>query len=466
MRLIWITADSSAGQEQEFQSHFRDSVIETAATAFEGIERLTAGAFDAAVVTFPLPDWTAEDFLEEAQRVNALLPIIIQDSRGEIPDAIRAVKLGAYHFFGDGTSLMAMGPVIESAVEYRRSRELALFGAAISVEPWRKYLIGDSQAMNNVSHIIRLVGSRRCTVLILGETGTGKEMVARALHMASPRAHLPMVAVNCSALPENLLEAEMFGHVRGAFTGAANHRVGRFEQADRSTLFLDEIGDLPLELQGKLLRVLQEREFQRLGSSETIRIDLRVIAASNVDLTERIIQGRFREDLYYRLNVVPIAMPPLRERLHDIPLLVHHFIDKVCRLEELPPKEIAQETLDRLAKYNWPGNVRQLENSVEMAIVLSGDRKILYPGDFALPSTLKPPAWKQPPSFVAVPDSGLDFEDTISRIERSILEQALQKTKGNKKLAADLLRLKRTTLAAKLKTLESALSMGFASPAQ
>jgi DNA-binding NtrC family response regulator len=341
--------------------------LDTALTGFEAIDRIRSGAFDAAVVTLPLPDLTAEEFLEEAHRANALLPVIIQDPGGDLAGAVRMVKLGAYHFFGRGACLAEMSSVIRAAIEYRRSRELALFGAAISQEPWRKYLVGDSPAMQNVAHIIRLVGSRRCTVLITGETGTGKEMVARALHMASPRSHLPMVAVNCSALPENLLEAELFGHVKGAFTGAWNQRIGRFEQAHRSTLFLDEIGDLPMELQAKLLRVLQEREFQRLGSSETVRVDVRVIAASNVDLTERILHGRFREDLYYRLNVVPIEMPPLRTRLKDIPLLVHHFIEKISRQEEIPPKDISYETLERLARYSWPGNVRQLENAVDSA---------------------------------------------------------------------------------------------------
>ena len=453
MRLIWIIASRNIDQESEFRRLFREASLESALSGFEGIERIRTGAFDAVVVTFPLPDWNADEFLEEAHRANAMMPVILQDPAGELSDAVRMVKLGAYHFFGGQACLADMGAVIEAAVEYRRSRELALFGAAISQEPWRKYLVGDSQAMQNVAHIIRLVGSRRCTVLITGETGTGKEMVARALHMASPRSHLPMVAVNCSALPENLLEAELFGHVKGAFTGAWNQRIGRFEQAHRSTLFLDEIGDMPMELQSKLLRVLQEREFQRLGSSETVRVDVRVIAASNVDLTERILQGKFREDLYYRLNVVPIAMPPLRELLNDIPLLVHHFIEKISRQEEIPPKDISQETLERLVRYTWPGNVRQVENAVEMAIALSGDRRMLYAGDFALPSMVRP-AGPQASSFV-VPDEGLDFEQTIVRIERSILDQALQKTRGNKKLAADMLRLKRTTLAAKLKSLEA-----------
>jgi len=264
-----------------------------------------------------------------------------------------------------------------------------------------------------------------------------------------------MVSVCCSALPENLLEAELFGHVRGAFTGAINQRIGRFEQANGSTLFLDEIGDMPLELQAKLLRVLQEREFQRLGSSETIRVDVRLIAATNADLLERVRQGRFREDLYYRLNVVPLQMPPLRERLGDVAALTHHFIQKICRLENIPLKRICGEALERLAAYSWPGNVRQLENTLERAIVLSGERAMLYPADFALSGgSARPRPEGSRALFVHVPDDGLDFEQTVGQIARSIIEQALRKTNGNKKLAADMLRLKRTTLAAKLRSLD------------
>jgi transcriptional regulator with GAF, ATPase, and Fis domain len=264
------------------------------------------------------------------------------------------------------------------------------------------------------------------------------------------------VTVNCSALPEHLLEAELFGHVKGAFTGAINNRVGRFEQADGGTLFLDEVGDMPLDLQVKLLRVLQEREFQKLGSSETVRVDIRVVAASNSDLPEKIRQGRFREDLYYRLNVVPIAMPPLRERLGDIPLLVEHFIAKICRQEGLAPKQVRKETLDRIGFYSWPGNVRQLENAVEMAVAMSGDRQWLAPADFPLPSSVAhKPARPATPHVVALPDGGLDYEQTVGAFERDILEQALRRADGNKKRAADMLRLKRTTLSAKLRSLEA-----------
>jgi transcriptional regulator with GAF, ATPase, and Fis domain len=292
-------------------------------------------------------------------------------------------------------------------------------------------------------------------VLLTGETGTGKELAARAIHLAGNRRTGSWVAVNCSALPETLLESELFGHVRGAFTGALQSRAGRFEQAQAGTIFLDEIGELPLELQAKLLRVLQEREVQRLGSSETIRLDIRVVAATNRDLAEQVRRGKFREDLYYRLNVVPIEMPPLRRRPSDIAILVDHFLEKICCAEGIPRKAITRDALDRLYVHPWPGNVRQLENAVEMAIALSGDRMALGAIDFPLPPAGSMPKVSDTATVVDVPDCGLDYEQTLALIERSILEQALRKTGGNKKAAAEMLRLKRTTLSAKVRSLEA-----------
>ncbi len=426
--------------------------VEAAANGHEALELLERRRFDAVLACFPLPGWSAEELLEEIQRIDAGIPVIICDADATLAKAVRLTRLGAWHYLDGGESPAQVAAIVQEAAEFRRDREAALVGPQRSADPWRSFLVGESRAMQQVHQVIRLVGARRSTVLITGETGTGKEVVARAIHCASPRSHLPMVAVNCSALPENLLEAELFGHVKGAFTGAIASRVGRFEQAHRSTIFLDEISDMPLELQAKLLRVLQEREFQRLGSSETIKVDVRVLAATNVDLAERVRQGKFREDLFYRLNVVPLAIPPLRERRRDIPLLVHHFMEKICRQEELPPRQITPEALQRLIRYDWPGNVRQLENAVETAIALSADRRLLYPSDFPLPA--------RPRAQPAAPTAGIPraaggggFEETIGRIECALLEQALRKSGGNKKQAAELLGLKRTTFAAKWKGL-------------
>jgi transcriptional regulator with GAF, ATPase, and Fis domain len=315
--------------------------------------------------------------------------------------------------------------------------------------------------MKQIAQVIRLVAARRCTVLISGETGTGKEMAARAIHLASNRSNRPMVSLNCGAIPENLIEAELFGHVKGAFTGAINARIGRFEQAQGGTLFLDEIADLPFELQAKLLRVLQEREIQRLGSSETIKVDVRVIAATNADLAKLVRDGRFREDLYYRLNVVPLSLPALRERLTDIGLLVGHFVQKICQAEGLSVKDVDAESIDRLCEYRWPGNVRQLENVVEHAVVMSGDRQRLHPSDFVLPRQTGAAgltAVMQPIAVPAgnLPDEGLDYTEALRQFELAILQQALSRAQGNKTAAADMLRLPRTTLIHKLRVLQCA----------
>ena len=417
----------------------------------EAVELLQISPPDAVLLRCPLAEWTPVEALVELRNAEPGVPVIVWDTEVDLPAAVRLTRLGAFDVLG-GSGVEQLSAVLQDAIAERRSRTPHAIRAD---EPWREALVGPSRAFQEIVSLVRLVAGRRSTVLLTGETGTGKEMAARAIHLAGPRGRMPMVSVCCTALPENLLEAELFGHVRGAFTGALVQRTGRFEQADGSTLFLDEIGEMPIELQAKLLRVLQEHEFQRLGSSETIKVDVRVIAATNADLRERVRQGRFREDLYYRLNVVPIELPPLRARLGDVPALTHHFLRKICHLEKLPVKQISREALARLAAYSWPGNVRQLENVVERAIILSGERSMLYPADFPLerdrPRPLAEPASRH---LVEVPDGGLDFEQTVGKIARSIIDQALRKTRGNKKLAADLLGLKRTTLAAKLRSLE------------
>jgi transcriptional regulator with GAF, ATPase, and Fis domain len=398
-----------------------------------------------AIVELPIDGLAASSWLREALTLCPNLRVIFIGR--SVPEAVALLRLGAADY-------------VETRAEALSSRARVRPPSAPPSEAWRRLLIGESRAMAPVLDTIRLLGARRSTVLITGETGTGKEVVARAIHAASPRAREAIVSVNCTALPEALLEAELFGHVRGAYTGAFQARKGRFEEADRGTIFLDEVGDMPIETQAKLLRVLQEREFQRLGSSELVKLDVRVVSATNASLEERIDRGRFREDLFYRLNVVPLHLPPLRERADDIPALVHHFIDKICRAEEIPLKTISRETLESLSEYPWPGNVRQLENTVERAVTMSGDRTTLHYGDFSLPVPKSTPLAAPPPTSdpaeaaPTVPPQGLDFEATVQRLEKTLIDQALRRTNGNKKQAADILRLKRTTLNAKLKSLE------------
>jgi DNA-binding NtrC family response regulator len=380
-----------------------------------------------------------EDAIESLVAAAKRLPVLILDPIAQASDAARYVRLGAWDVANTAEEIAAS---LENVPEARNTLG--------QQSGWRAMLVGTSPAMIRAAEVISLVAKRSSTVLITGETGTGKELLARALHQASPRASLPMVAVNVAALPENLLEAELFGHVKGAFTGALQQRQGRFEQANKSTLFLDEIGDLPLDVQTKLLRFLQEREFQRIGSSETVRVDVRMIAATNVDLHQRVREGTFREDLYYRLNVVPLAAPPLRERPGDIPLLAEHFVEKICRREGIPPRRLTPEVLSRLTRHDWPGNVRQLENALESAVALSGEREILYPSDFAVLAASRPV--QPPPAWGTLPEYGLDFDRTVGGIERQIIEEALRRTNGNKTAAAEMLGLKRTTLSAKLKS--------------
>lgn len=322
------------------------------------------------------------------------------------------------------------------------------------VPEWRRPLVGQSRGIQKVAEVIRLVGPRRCTVLITGETGTGKEIAARAIHNAGPRADAPFVALNCSAVPTSLMEAELFGHTRGAFTGASQARVGRIEQAESGTLFLDEIGDLSLELQAKLLRVLQEREYQRLGSSETLKMNARVLAATNCDLRTKVACGEFRADLYYRLNVVPLELPPLRSRISDVEALTQHFLRKVCEEEQLERKQLTLSAWAMLEGYSWPGNVRQLENVVCSAVILSGTRTLLDGCDFGMlsgPTLVARPDVHGP---IELPEHGLDFAETMNALERDLLSKALKRTRGNKQAAADILRMKRTTLSARVRVLD------------
>ncbi len=322
------------------------------------------------------------------------------------------------------------------------------------------FVPGRSGAMRRLCGEIRMVAERSATVLLTGPTGVGKERVARAIHDAGPRAERPFIAVNCAGIPAGLLEDEFFGHVKGSFTGAVAGRAGRFIQADGGTLFLDEVGELPLELQPKLLRAVQEREVTPVGAAQAILVDVRIIAATNVDLAERVAYGSFRQDLYYRLNVFPIAAPPLSERLEDIPALAEHFCRACCRREGIEPKRLADDAVAGLVARPWPGNVRELQNAVEAAVIRAGGRAAVAAEDFGLTPSLRPSppprvgpgrAWDSSGGAGAAPGA---YQRVVASFERSLILNALARSKGNKTEAARRLGLRRTTLVEKLKRLE------------
>jgi DNA-binding NtrC family response regulator len=452
-KILWIHASTDLQSDRQMRLALAEFDVISVANLAGAQDALALQDVDCTLVEGTIADTDRMPMLDSLHEIDGLMPVIFYDPEMTAAEAVRLHRSGAYHCLGYRDSLDALRECLEQAMEERRCQSRRRFSAPR--EPWREILVGESAAMQRVVETIRLVGPRRCTVLIAGESGTGKELVARAIHVASPRASQNLVAVNCTALPEHLLEAEMFGHTKGAFTGAVTARVGCFEKAHRGTLFLDEIADMPLEMQAKLLRVLQDREFQRLGSSEVIKVDVRVIAASNVNLLDRVRQGRFREDLYYRLNVVPLQLPALREREGDIPLLVYHLVQKICVREGIPVRRLAPDTLESLKACSWPGNVRQLENSVEMAIALCGERDILYPRDLGM---AEPVTRKVVPIDVRTPSTplsqGVDFDTAVTRFELSMLQQALSQTGGNKTAAAELLGMKRTTLIMKLRAFE------------
>ena len=446
-RLLWIGADLAI-TDINFRRALPGIEIDAvdcldSASAYLGYRK-----YDAALTSIESLACTADQAMDQVSRLAADIPVIVHHREGTVDDVIHFTRLGAFYvLIGElePQSLLTQISKVCAAAE----RKLETDAAA----PWRRFLIGQSRSMLQICEIIQLVASKRCTILIGGETGTGKEVIAKAIHAASNRAAQPLVSVNCTALPANLIETELFGHAKGAFTGAHASRLGRFEQANRGSIFLDEIGDLPVDAQAKLLRVLQEQEFQRVGSSETVRVDVRVIAATNINLEQAIKEKRFREDLYYRLNVVPIHLPPLRERRDDIPRLLQFFLEKIRAAEGAQPKQISDEAVVYLQQKDWPGNIRQLEHAVQMAFALSGERPILTVADFRVRQLQSSEAMIVPnPQTIELTEQGIDFDQVVNSLELSLLNQALKMSSGNKARAADLLGIKRTTLLAKMKS--------------
>ena len=402
-----------------------------------------------------MPRVDGRQILDEAlARYPDIIAVVIT-GYGTVREAVEVTRQGAEGFITKPFQFEELRHELNTAIERRRLRaENAYLRAQLRDRYSIDGMIGRTPVMTRLFELLETVAATTSTVLITGETGTGKELVARGIHDSSPRRAQKFVAINCSAIPETLLEAELFGHVRGAFTGAVANRQGRLEQAHRGTLFLDEIGTMSPALQAKLLRVLQSREFERVGDAQTIKVDVRIVAATNSDLKKMVEAGTFREDLYYRLNVIPIRLPALRERRADIPLLAQHFLDRLAK-DSTPPRgrvTISQEAQQALMAFEWPGNVRHLENVIERAFSLSPGRAQIEASD--LPEEVVRAQCPQPAEAVELPESGTDLDDEVARYEHGRIRQALERTRGNKRQAAELLGLKRTTLIEKLKRLE------------
>ncbi len=445
-------------------------VVDQADSGEHAIERLAEFAYDIVITDLRLPGIDGTQVLDAAvQRYPDIIGIVVT-GYGTVRDAVAAIKRGAKDFVTKPFQFDELMHVLNTALEQRRLRSENAYLRAQLDERYRfEGIIGRSRAMRELFQLLETVAATTSTILVTGETGTGKEVVARAIHHNSPRRAHRFVALNCSAIPETLLEAELFGHTRGAFTGAVGTRQGRIEQANRGTLFLDEVGTMSPAVQMKLLRVLQEREFERVGDSHTIKVDTRVIAATNSDLAKMVQQDQFREDLYYRLNVIPIELPPLRNRKEDIPLLVQHFLEKFTAQREparpgrpgpdsspepgaLNPLTVSQQAMRRLMAFHWPGNVRQLENAIERAVALNGGRTQIEISD--LPAEVQAAADVPVPLEATLPEAGLDLDFYVGGIERDLIYRALEKSAGNKGQAARLLGLKRTTLVEKIKRIE------------
>ena len=429
--------------------------VEQAGSGEAALARVADFAFDIIITDLRLPGIDGSSLVQAAvERYPDIIAIVIT-GYGTVKDAVDVIKRGAWDFVSKPFQIDELVHVLDAALEQQRLKSENAYLRAQLEERYRfEGIVGKSPAMTRVFQLLETVAATSSTILISGETGTGKEVAARAIHHNSPRRMHRFVALNCSAIPETLLEAELFGHVRGAFTGAVGNRQGRLEQAHKGTLFLDEVGTMSQALQMKLLRVLQEREFERVGDSNTIKVDVRVIAATNSDLARLVAEGQFREDLFYRLNVIPVHIPPLREHKEDIPLLVRHFLDKFRGdgPPARPPMTVSQEAMRQLMSYQWPGNVRQLENAIERATAFTAGRSQIDAAD--LPPEIENAHEPALSSSVSLPEGGLDFERFMSSIERDLIQRSLDRTGGNKGRAAKLLNLKRTTLVEKIKRLE------------
>jgi two-component system nitrogen regulation response regulator GlnG len=444
--------------------------VDLAIDGRQALSMVQDNSYDLAILDIKMPGINGLDLLDKIREQKKDLLVVIMTAEASMKNAVEAMKRGAYDYITKPFDLDVIDAIIEKV---GRAREVAGQVSMLKQELKERYqveknIIGNSPVMREVYKTIGKVAGSDVTVLVQGESGTGKELVARAVHFNSGRLGKPFVAINCAAIPKELLESELFGSEKGAFTGAVERKLGKFEQANLGTLFLDEIGDMPLDLQAKILRVLQEREVTRTGGNQSIPVDVRIVAATNQELMEKVRLKEFREDLFYRLNVVPINLVPLRERREDIPLLVQYFLNRVSAEMDIPTKQCTDEAMSILTAYSWPGNVRELENAIKRAVILSSD-PLLTTADFAGLESAPgiEPVGNQDASLEAIVDSklrsclhGIEHLEkgeihsmVLEQVERPLIRIILEKTRWNQVKAADILGINRNTLRKKINEL-------------
>jgi DNA-binding NtrC family response regulator len=446
-----LVIDDSPEIVSLFSEYFRGEgyEVDTAEDGAKGIASIEGNFYDLILTDLKMPGIDGMEVLKYITEHSPDSICILLTGYGTVKSAVEAIKLGAFDYLTKPVKMDEISVTIQRAFEYR---DLKRENIHLRSQLKRKYrfenIIGDSEKIQKVFEVIEKVADTDSTVLILGESGTGKELIAKAIHYNSYRRDKPFVPVNCAAIPSELLESELFGHEKGAFTNAIRMRIGRFELANGGTVFLDEIGDMNPLLQSKLLRVLQERQFERVGGIKTIKTDIRILAATHQNLKMLVQQRKFREDLYYRLNVIPIEIPPLRERKMDIPLLTHHFLEQFNKRKKKKIRGIREEAMARLTQYEWPGNVRELENTIERVIILLDGDEVTSQD---LPDKFQELPEMETAQSPQIPESGISLDAAVSEFERNLILQALVKTGWVKNKAAQLLNLNRTTLIEKIK---------------